>query len=152
MSIKPSRSLAPIVASPECKSRGQLFVIQHDFLHRAVSLRPTKSPSVQFFRTNPKTASVIYEELQAVVSRICEQKNMAARGIAFQPVAHQTVKTVESRDALTIRACSRVTCRSHRFQSIWSQCSTVVEDAHAEPSTFICDFLIRWFCLLSRLS
>src|SRR5260370_39652160 len=89
------------------QQQGQLFVIQHDFLHRAVSLRPTKSPSVQFFRTNPKTASVIYEELQAVVSRICEQKNMAARGIAFQPVAHQTVKTVESL-AHVGRACSHV--------------------------------------------
>ena len=74
----------------------QLFMTQHDFLHRAVSLRPTKSPTVQLFRTHPKPASVIYDQLQAIAPRICEQKNMAARGIAFQPVAHQTVKTVES--------------------------------------------------------
>src|ERR1700692_3349208 len=65
---------------------------------------------------------------------------------------HRTLPQRPSRDALTIRACSRVTCRSHRFQSIWSQCSTVAEDAHAELSTLICDFLIRWFSLLARLS
>ena len=65
---------------------------------------------------------------------------------------HRTLPQRPSRDALTIRACSRVTCRSHRFQSIWPQCSTAAEDAHATCSAFICDFLIRWFCLLSRPS
>jgi len=40
--------------------------------------------------------SVIYDQLQAIAPRIREQENMAARGIAFQPVAHQAVKTVES--------------------------------------------------------
>src|ERR1035441_7409763 len=65
---------------------------------------------------------------------------------------HRTLPQRPSRDALTIRACSRVTCRSHRFQSTWSQCSTAAEDAHATYSAFICDFLIGWFCLLSRPS
>src|ERR1700723_2879545 len=51
-------------------------------------------------------------------------------------------------DALTIRACSRATRHSHRFQSIWPQCSTAAEGAHALCSAFVCDFLIRWFCLL----
>ena len=74
----------------------QLFMTQHDFLHSAVSLRPTKSPPVQFFRTYPKPASVIYDQLQAIAPRIGEQKHMAALRIASQPVAHQTVKTVES--------------------------------------------------------
>jgi hypothetical protein len=34
-----------------------------------------------------------------------------------------------SRDALTIRACSRATCRRQRFQSIWPQCAMATEDA-----------------------
>jgi hypothetical protein len=52
-----------------------------------------------------------------------------------------------SGDALMIRASSRSTFCSHRFQSIWSQGATAAEDALA-LSLFICDFLIRWFCLL----
>ncbi len=55
-------------------------------------------------------------------------------------------------DALTIRACSRSTCRSHCCQLIWSQSVTPAEDAHAECSTFICVFLMRRFCLFSRQS
>src|SRR5271157_3411639 len=55
-------------------------------------------------------------------------------------------------DALTIRVCSLCTCRSHRFQLIWSQRATSAEDAHAKRSAFICVFPIRRFCLFSRQS
>jgi len=55
-------------------------------------------------------------------------------------------------DALTIRACSRFTWRSHCFQSIWSQSVTPAEDAHTGYPAFICVFLIRRFCLFSRQS
>src|ERR1700694_334587 len=69
---------------------------QHNFLHRAVRNWPPKTPAIQFLRTHPKSAAVIYDQLKAIAPRICEEKGMAARRVAFQPVAHQTVKTVES--------------------------------------------------------
>ncbi len=37
-----------------------------------------------------------YQKFQPVAARICEEEGMAARGIAFQPIADQTVKTIES--------------------------------------------------------
>ncbi len=121
----------------------QLFVAQHDFLHRAVSLRPTKSPAVQFFRTYPKPASVIDDQLQAIAPRICEQKNMAARRIAFQPVAHQTVKTVESLAHIG-GASSHVNPRrrsepEHRLRPVQYgqkalQCPRIESTAHFDPA------------------
>jgi len=39
---------------------------------------------------------VIYQQLQAITSRIGEQENVAALGIAAQMVAHQTVQTIKS--------------------------------------------------------
>ena len=55
-------------------------------------------------------------------------------------------------DALTIRTCSRSTCRSHCSQLIWSQFVTPAEDAHTGCPAFICVFLIRRLCLFSRQS
>src|SRR5467141_709685 len=49
-----------------------------------------------------------------------------------------------------MRACSLLTCRSHSGQFIWSHRVALSEGAHAELSTFICDFLLRRFCLLCR--
>src|ERR1700736_6244700 len=69
---------------------------QHNFLHRAVRNWPPKTPAIQFLRTHPKSAAVIYDQLKAIAPRICEEEGMAARRVAFQPVADQTVKTVES--------------------------------------------------------
>ena len=66
----------------------QFLVTQYDFLHPAVSLRPPKFSSIQLFRTYPKPASVIYEKLQAIASRIRENKYMAAFRIAVQMIAY----------------------------------------------------------------
>jgi len=68
---------------------------QHDFLHRAVGIRPPKTAPVQLLRTDPKSASVVYQKLQAVAPRIREKENMAARRIAAQMIAHQPVETIE---------------------------------------------------------
>src|SRR2546426_6168951 len=55
-----------------------------------------------------------------------------------------------SRVALTMRACSLLTWRSHCGQSSCSQCGALPEDAHMDDSMFICDFLLRRFYQLSR--
>ena len=68
---------------------------EHDLLHRAVRNRPPKAASVQFLRAYPKAAVIPYQKFQPVATRICEEEHMAAGGIAFQPVAYQTVKPVE---------------------------------------------------------
>src|SRR5208282_4588481 len=47
-----------------------------------------------------------------------------------------------SRVALTIRACSLLTFRSHSCQSVWFHGVSLPEDAHADCSAFICNFLL----------
>jgi hypothetical protein len=74
----------------------QLFMIQHDFLHRAVSLRPTKSPAVQLFRTYPKPAAVIYDQLQAVAPRVCEEEDMPGERLLLENGLHRRTQTVET--------------------------------------------------------
>jgi len=39
---------------------------------------------------------VIYQQLETIAPRICEQENVAALGIAAQVVAHQAVQTIKS--------------------------------------------------------
>src|SRR5207244_1100277 len=52
--------------------------------------------------------------------------------------------------AFTMRACSLLTLRSCSDQRSRSQRDAMSKDAHPDFSTFICDFLLGWFCVLFR--
>ena len=77
------------------EKKHQLFMTEHDLLHRAVRIGPPKTALVQFLRAHPKTAAVIYDQLEAIAPCIGEKKHVTAFRRAAQMIAHQTVKPIE---------------------------------------------------------
>src|ERR1039457_4540292 len=122
----------------------QFLVTQYDFLHPAVSLRPSKFTSIQLFRTYPKPASVIYEKLQAIASRIRENKYMAAFRIAVQMIAYQAVEAIEAFSHVCRAGCNiyprRRSKPKHRLRPVQYgqqtfQCSRIKSTTYFYPTS-----------------